>query len=118
MRPVLRRLTVFAITGSILLGLCLPFAAAAQPFDADAHQGLPVPAEHAKNQFETPGPVQPTGHCLICHWWLAIGTVVVRARVTVATPAGHRVSTPTPPVVVHDRVHVDIPSLRGPPRGI
>jgi len=115
MRAVVRRLAVFGVVGSVLLGLGLPLVESAEPFDADAHVGAPVPAEHATQQFEQTRPPQPTRHCLICHFLSSLSTVVTRARVTLVAPSAVRLAALALAESRHDRFALRHPSLRGPP---
>jgi hypothetical protein len=74
MRAGRGKLGALLLIWSLLASLAVPYLAASQPFDADAHGGPPVPAEHATPQFESPHAALPSGHCLLCHWWSSIKT--------------------------------------------
>jgi hypothetical protein len=74
MRALNLRVRAWLALGSFLMGFALPFLAARHlTFDDDAACGndeLVVVRLHT--QFETPKPVQPPGHCPLCHWLRAV----------------------------------------------
>jgi hypothetical protein len=115
MRPVVRNAGSLLLIWSILTGLALPYLVTAQPFDADAHYGPPVPAEHAVPQFESPRPAAAGGHCLICHWWTAISTSVVTPRAAIALVGVIRALPPVRIDQTPASAVVESRSPRGPP---
>jgi hypothetical protein len=115
MRAGRGKLGALLLIWSLLAGLAVPYVAASQPFDADAHGGPPVPAEHASSQFESPHAALPSGHCLLCHWWSAIKTGDVSPSGSATAVGPVMLLAVAPPDRAPVSFVADSPSPRGPP---
>jgi len=82
---VIRTLTAWALTGSLVGGLLLPVFARSSAADPDGACGPYVVLEHSIQHFEAPLEA-PTDHCVLCHYWQAMAGAAVAGRAVFSPP--------------------------------
>ena len=85
MRAVIRTLTAWALTGSLVGGLLLPIFARSSAADPDGVCGPYVVLEHSVQHFESPVQAS-TDHCVLCHYWQAMAGASVAGRAVFSPP--------------------------------
>ena len=84
-RGVIRLLTAWALTGSLVGGMLLPVFARSVAADPDGVCGPYVVLEHSIQHFEAPLEA-PADHCVLCHYRQAMAGAYAAVPVVVSPP--------------------------------
>ena len=82
---MIRVLTAWALTGSLIGGMLLPVFGQSAAADPDGVCGPYVVLEHSVEHFEAPLQA-PTDHCVLCHYWQAIAGASVAVAAAFLPP--------------------------------
>jgi hypothetical protein len=85
-RTVIRRLTAWVATASIVCGVVLPVFAKPVVADSDGACGPAIVLAHSIQHFENTTPAD-TDHCVLHHLWNAVANASASAPTELAPPA-------------------------------